>query len=211
MPTVIRFPGPRSCPGGRSGDSALRTKSKLSSVVPLRSRCPKTQAGCARAETTSQPFDEADPSLGPSQPGRPRSEKSEICPEVLAFRELIMDDKSMQPLTNLQLTLPVPPGRIGRMVGRPDKPTSPAAYRAAFFKRVKTARELYTEDYKVMAHALGIQEGTYYRYETRTMLPHHLIPRFCQLTGVNADWLFNGPTAARALTSPRSLTGTDHS
>jgi hypothetical protein len=121
-----------------------------------------------------------------------------------------MDDKSMQPWTNLQLTLREPPRKIGGMVGRPDKPSTPASYRAAFFKRVRTARELYTEDYKVMAHALGTQEGTYYRYETRTMLPHHLVPRFCQITGVSADWLFNGPAVARAL-SPRALTGTDNS
>jgi hypothetical protein len=61
-----------------------------------------------------------------------------------------------------------------------------------------------------MAEALSIPAGTYTRYETRTMMPHHLIPRFCQLTGVNADWLFFGPTAARALPSAHALTGTDH-
>jgi hypothetical protein len=62
-----------------------------------------------------------------------------------------------------------------------------------------------------MAEALSIPPGTYTRYETRTMMPHHLIPRFCQLTGVNADWLFFGPVAARALSSSRILTGTDRS
>ena len=61
-----------------------------------------------------------------------------------------------------------------------------------------------------MADALGIPAGTYTRYETRTMMPHHLIPRFCQLTGVNADWLFFGPTLARALPATRVLTGTDN-
>ncbi len=121
-----------------------------------------------------------------------------------------MDDKSMQPWTSLQLTLPEPPRTI-RVVGRPAEKTTPASYRAAFYKRIKTARELYSDDYREMARALGIAEGTYYRYETRTMLPHHLIPRFCQITGVSADWLFHGPTAARALSSHRSATGTDPS
>jgi len=61
-----------------------------------------------------------------------------------------------------------------------------------------------------MADALGIPAGTYTRYETRTMMPHHLIPRFCQITGVTTDWLFYGPTSARAIVSPRALTGTDN-
>ena len=117
-----------------------------------------------------------------------------------------MDDKSMQAWTSLQLKLPEPPRTI-RVVGRPPDKMTPATYRIAFYKRVRTARELYTDDYRVMAQALGIAEGTYYRYETRTMLPHHLIPRFCQITGVSADWLFHGPTAARALAPNRSATG----
>jgi hypothetical protein len=208
MGEVINWPG-RWCPAVRSVGSTARKKARRASHEPRRLRHPKTQAESAPSETISQRVDGANLTLWPSTPDRPRSGESEICPESLAFGELIMDDKSMQPLTNLQLTLPALPGRIVRMVGRPERPTSPATYRAAFFKRVRTARELYTEDYKVMAHALGIQEGTYYRYETRTMLPHHLVPRFCQLTGVNADWLFNGPSAARALTPAR--TGTDHS
>jgi hypothetical protein len=119
-----------------------------------------------------------------------------------------MDDKSMQAWTNLQLTLPEPPRTI-RVVGRPNEPSSPAAYRAAFFKRVRTAREFYSESPQDMAKALNVPYGTYTRYETRTMLPHHLIPRFCQITGVSADWLFYGPTAARALSSARPATGTD--
>jgi hypothetical protein len=120
-----------------------------------------------------------------------------------------MDDKSMQPWTSLQLTLPEPPRTI-RVVGRPSESSSPAAYRAAFFKRVRTARELYTDSPQDMAKALGVPYGTYVRYETRTMLPHHLVPRFCQITGVSAEWLFYGPSAARALPAHhRSATGTD--
>jgi hypothetical protein len=136
--------------------------------------------------------------------------KSRICREALALRELIMDDKSMQPWTNLQLTLPEP-GRTIRVVGRPKEKLSPAAYREAFYRRIRTAREFYTEEPGIMAEALGVPPGTYTRYETRTMMPHHLIPRFCQLTGVTTDWLFFGPTAARALPSTRPATGTDHS
>lgn len=206
MGKVINWPGQKLCPAGRSAGSRGRKTGRRACVVPLRSRGPTTPEGFAPSETTSQPVDAQDQGLGPSRLVNPRSE---ICPEALAFRELIMDDKSMQPWTTLPLTLPEPPRTI-RVVGRPPEKVTPAGYRAAFYKRVRTAREFYTEDYREMARALGIAEGTYYRYETRTMLPHHLIPRFCQITGVSADWLFHGPAAARALSS-RPATGTDPS
>jgi hypothetical protein len=207
MTNVINWPGRgrSSCPAGRSTGSAKRARGQLASVVPLKSRGRTIQAGCARAGTTSQLVDGADQGPGPSRPVTP---KFGLCLEGLAFRHLIMDDKSMQAWTNLQLTLPEPPRTI-RVVGRPNEPSSPAAYRAAFFKRVRTAREFYSESPQDMAKALNVPYGTYTRYETRTMLPHHLIPRFCQITGVSADWLFYGPTAARALSSARPATGTD--
>ncbi len=198
MGEIINWPGPGPLPyrAGRSTVSAKRKRARHACVVPLRSRDPKTQTGSGRAETTSQRVDGVDQGPGPSELVSP---KSQICREALAFSELIMDDKSMQPWTNLQLTLPEPPRTI-RVVGRPPEKLSPAAYRAAFFRRVRTARELYTDEPGLMAEALNIPAGTYTRYETRTMMPHHLIPRFCQLTGVTTDWLFFGPTAARALT-----------
>ena len=206
MGIVINWPA-RSCLAGRSDDSVARAKARHPSVVPFQSRARKTRAGFFPAGTTSQPADMEGLGLWPSRPGSPRSTKSEICPEALTFHDSIMDDKSMQAWTNLQLTLPEPPRTI-RVVGRPPDKMTPAAYRAAFYKRVRTAREFYTEEPGIMAEALNVPPGTYTRYETRTMMPHHLIPRFCQLTGVSADWLFYGPSAARALSS---RTGTDHS
>lgn len=208
MGKVLNWPSPASsCRAGHSADSVEQPRQLPACVVPLRSPRPKTPGVCAPAGTTSQRSDKAGRAHGPSQPVSPRSR---ICPEALAFGELIMDDKSMQPWTNLQLTLPEPIRTI-RVVGRPKEQSSPAAYRAAFFKRVRTARELFSDSPQDMAHALGIPAGTYTRYETRTMLPHHLIPRFCQITGVTAEWLFYGPAMARALPSSRPATGTDPS
>jgi hypothetical protein len=208
MPKVIHLPW-RGLPSREacSGARAELPKPRLASVVLLESRRRKTRAVSGPVGTTSQPSDIQGPRRGPCQQESPRSR---ICLESLALRELIMDDKSMQAWTNLQLTLPEP-GRKIRVVGRPNEPSSPAAYRAAFFKRVRTARELYSDSPQDMAKVLGIPAGTYTRYETRTMLPHHLVPRFCQITGVTPEWLFFGPSAARALTSVRSATGTDPS
>jgi hypothetical protein len=117
-----------------------------------------------------------------------------------------MDDKSMQAWTNEQLTFPGTPRTIVA-VGRPKETTSPTTYRAQFFKRVRAARALFTENPPEMAKALGVPRDTYYRYEERTMLPHHLIPRFCELTGVTVDWLMRGPAAAQAMQQQKTGTG----
>lgn len=208
MPVVINLPLPASrCRAGRSDDSEELPRPPLASVVLLQSRRPKTQAGCARVGTTSQLAGTAD--LGPG-PFRPVRAKSQICPEGLAFSDSIMDDKSMQPWTNEQLTPAMEARRIALVTaGRPKEPVGPAAYRSAFIKRVRAARALYTENPPEMAKALGVERDTYYRYEQRLMMPHHLIPRFCEITGVTIQWLLEGPGAMRAMNLPHAATGTD--
>jgi hypothetical protein len=211
MAEIINWPGPGpSSHAARSGRSKRRGKAPHPSVVPFQSRARMTPEGFALSGTTSQPVDKAAQGLGPSRPGSPIWLKSGICPEALALRDSIMDDKSMQPWTSLQLTLPGAPRTIG-VVGRPKIPTSPAAYRAQFFERVRTARKMYTDHPPVMAEALGIEKGTYYRYETRLMMPHHLIPAFCEITGVPMDWLMKGPDATRAAAPIRKVVGGDRS
>ncbi len=72
------------------------------------------------------------------------------------------------------------------------KVTTPAQYRTKFFERVRAARSLSGNSPAQMAELLGVPKDTYHRYETRTLLPHHLIPLFCQLTGADVDWLVRG-------------------
>lgn len=98
----------------------------------------------------------------------------------------------MQTWIDSQLTAGTAP-RTMSSVGRPKDTVSPATYNTQFINRVRAARALYTNEPKEMARALGVREDTYYRYEKRTMLPHHLMPRFCEITGVTLDWLINGP------------------
>jgi len=116
----------------------------------------------------------------------------------------------MQPWITEQLTPGAEARRIAHVsVGRPKEPVGPAAYRTAFIKRVRAARALYTENPPEMAIALGVERDTYYRYEKRLMMPHHLIPRFCEITGVTVQWLIEGPAAARAMSQQLPQTGTD--
>lgn len=206
MGDVINWPG-KSCRAERSADSGRHERAQHPSSAPSRSRAQKTQAGYGPAETISQLADKAALKHGPSRPVIP---KSRLCPEGLALRELIMDYKSMQPWITEQLTPALEARRIAYVsVGRPKEPIGPAAYRTAFIKRVRAARALYTDNPPEMAKALGVERDTYYRYEKRLMMPHHLIPRFCEITGVTVQWLIEGPAAARAMQPTFPATGTD--
>lgn len=182
-----------------SPDSALRPRRSCLFSGRRRSPHPRIQAECVHAAATCRRSDTRYRALEPSGQVIPRSGKfplSTICLHGLALLSFIMDDKSMQSWTNALLTPTVDPRTIV-LVSRPTKPASPASYKAAFFKRVRAARMRFTENPPEMAKALGVPRDTYYRYEERTMLPHHLIPRFCELCDVTVDWLMLGPSASR--------------
>lgn len=61
-----------------------------------------------------------------------------------------------------------------------------------FIRRVKLAREARFDTQNPMLTILGLAQGTYKQYETRTPLPHRFIPKFCAATGVSMDWLLTG-------------------
>lgn len=73
----------------------------------------------------------------------------------------------------------------------------PPDYTAKFVERTRVARETAGFDQpKDMAAALGLPPSTYIKYETRTCLPHHLIPKFCAVAGINYQQLFGAPSKA---------------
>ena len=43
-----------------------------------------------------------------------------------------------------------------------------------------------------IAEALGMAQDKYKQYESRSLLPHHLIGRFCIVTRVDPEWLITG-------------------
>ena len=67
------------------------------------------------------------------------------------------------------------------------------AFKKAFFARVKLARESTGMSAKEMATALGISLDKYYRYESRHMMRHDLIPVFCQITKIDIHTLLAQP------------------
>jgi transcriptional regulator with XRE-family HTH domain len=73
----------------------------------------------------------------------------------------------------------------------------PEPYRNSFVARVREAREKANYLQTEIAELLGTTQPTYSKYEGRmnepsTLLPHHLIEKFCALTGVTIEWLITG-------------------
>ena len=71
-------------------------------------------------------------------------------------------------------------------------PYTPTTYRRPFLQRVRSARTVAGLSPAEIAERLKIPKDTYLRYETRTLLPHHLVEAFCVVTGCNLVWLLTG-------------------
>ena len=65
-------------------------------------------------------------------------------------------------------------------------------FKQAFTKRIKEARVARGWKQWQMAEALNMPQDKYKQYEGRTLLPHHLIGRFCLITHVDPVWLLTG-------------------
>lgn len=65
-------------------------------------------------------------------------------------------------------------------------------YKDEFMARVKLARVSAGFSQDQMGEFLGLGRGTFKHFETRSYLPHDLIPRFCLLCRVDPSWLFTG-------------------
>lgn len=80
---------------------------------------------------------------------------------------------------------------FGKNTAMPER-MSETEEKAAFIRRVKIAREARFPTQTPMLTLLEIEQGTYKQYETRTPLPHRLIPKFCAACGVSLEWLLTG-------------------
>lgn len=79
---------------------------------------------------------------------------------------------------------------------------TPAQYKSAFLRRVKIMREATRLSQAKMAEKLEITEKAYAKYEARSLMPHHLIPRFCSLTGFDVWFMLTGERAAAPRPAP---------
>lgn len=77
-------------------------------------------------------------------------------------------------------------------------------FKEEFTARVAFARHKAGYTQATMAEALGFGpvddpagQSKYHKYEKRSLMPHHLIPKFCALCEINVAWLYSGPAVAR--------------
>ena len=80
---------------------------------------------------------------------------------------------------------------IGHTVQMSDSETE-TEYKQRFMARVAAARIARNLKQWQIAEALGMPQDKYKQYEKRSLLPHHLIGRFCILTSVDPVWLVTG-------------------
>lgn len=65
-------------------------------------------------------------------------------------------------------------------------------HKETFLARVKAARERRGHTQEEMAEVLGMKQTKYHKYESRSYLPHDLVPRFCLACGISIHWLYTG-------------------
>ena len=73
-----------------------------------------------------------------------------------------------------------------------------SAYKAGFLGRVKAARETRFRTQEDLCEVLGMPQPKYSKYETRSLMPHQLIQRFCMACGVSMEWLIAAKGAGPA-------------
>jgi hypothetical protein len=65
-------------------------------------------------------------------------------------------------------------------------------FNSRFVRRVKEAREAMGWTQAIMADSLAIPLERYKKYEHRSLLPHYLVAKFCELTGCDIHYLMTG-------------------
>jgi hypothetical protein len=103
----------------------------------------------------------------------------------------IPDYLSVQGRTEKQVTSLFPQLNIEGMKGI-RKASTPATWRKEFISRVKAARLASNKKPVEVAAELVVSLDTYNRWETRALLPHHLIVPFCRITGADPMELMTG-------------------
>jgi hypothetical protein len=72
------------------------------------------------------------------------------------------------------------------------KASTPSVWREEFIQRVRAARIASKKKPIEVASELVVTLDTYNRWETRALLPHHLIVPFCRITGADPMELMTG-------------------
>lgn len=72
-------------------------------------------------------------------------------------------------------------------------------FKAKIIARTALARENAGKTQEEMAAALGILQSKYHKYESRSILPHYLLPNFCLICGIGVEWMYTAPIEIKPL------------
>lgn len=118
--------------------------------------------------------------------------------EVQSSMMVRKDDKSLmspkigQSVLKIKAKMSLDGNRsLGHTVRMSDR-ESEALFKQEFIGRVKAARIAVGWKQWQMAEALHMPQDKYKQYESRSLLPHHLVGRFCLITHVDPTWLMTG-------------------
>lgn len=78
------------------------------------------------------------------------------------------------------------------MGAKQPHPAAASRFKDEMLARTKTAREAAGLSQQKLADKLFLKQDTYKQYETRSLLPHYLITRFCEETKIDEAWLLSG-------------------
>ena len=74
---------------------------------------------------------------------------------------------------------------------RPFTVQAPSEYKKGFQQRMRAARERAGYTQAKMAALLNISQDKYAKYESRSLLPHRYVGRFCEVTDTECKFLFS--------------------
>lgn len=196
-PNVVAFPGGRHARASAgSRDASL---AKVSTVMPAvlaigacetaNHHSPGILSLCDHLRTAGPPAPTslAMASCDGQRPITSRNEAGSCMPNVLGQSVLKIKPNLSHDARIL----------MGQNVPMIDKLKS--TYKSAFLARVVAARKQRYETQDAAATALGLEQDTYKQYESRSLMPHHMIPRFTAICGVSMDWLLTGKGAGPAV------------
>ena len=65
-------------------------------------------------------------------------------------------------------------------------------FRQKFIERTIAARKAANLERQDIADYIGVEYQAYQKYETRSLIPHQYLPKFCEATGIEPDFLYFG-------------------
>jgi len=79
------------------------------------------------------------------------------------------------------------------------------AYRLEFIDRVRRARSSTGKKQWEIAHAMGVEQDEYKHWESKRLMPHHLIARFCFACQIDPTWLLTGHGRMKGAPAPEPV------